>query len=289
MVVWRIKAMNTEQIDSFVAIANKNSYQKAADSLHVYPQKVKYYIKTLEDELQIKLTKIKKGHTVLTLDGKTLLPLFYKMQETYGEIRNLASQHPFTIGIDNSYPTSYPIIDLLLNLSQTTKKPIALNHSFSRRNFPVALNNRTIDCFFSYPRWDDNISFIKLFDDQIMLTVPHDGFIHKKVLSYSDLSGFTLVCEDPQEYKAHILFDELIKSGTPFKTKAVPDIIALMPDFEKEKCGIIQYKSFLLALPFSYTYPISDLSIPFGICYRKDDGYSQSFIRNVLLPTFNNS
>jgi DNA-binding transcriptional LysR family regulator len=82
--------MDIRQLRTFVAVARYASITKAAEALHITQPAVSGQIKTLEDELQVRLLSRTTSSVTLTQCGLELLGKAEKAIETFGDFVNAA-------------------------------------------------------------------------------------------------------------------------------------------------------------------------------------------------------
>jgi len=82
--------MDIKHLRTFVAVARFSSITKAAEALHITQPAVSGQLKTLEDELQIRLLSRTTASVALTQCGRELLVKAEKAIEAFGEFVNAA-------------------------------------------------------------------------------------------------------------------------------------------------------------------------------------------------------
>lgn len=82
--------MDIRQLRTFVAVARFASVTKAAEALHVTQPAVSGQLKSLEDELQVRLLSRTTSSVTLTQCGRELLAKAEKAIEAFGEFANAA-------------------------------------------------------------------------------------------------------------------------------------------------------------------------------------------------------
>lgn len=82
--------MDIRQLRTFVTVARFGSVTKAAEALHITQPAVSGQLKTLEDELQVRLLSRTTSSVTLTQCGRELLGKAEKAIETFGEFVHMA-------------------------------------------------------------------------------------------------------------------------------------------------------------------------------------------------------
>ena len=285
------KKMNTDQIEAFLAIAKGYSYQKAANNIGSYPQKVKYHVRSLENELGVQLTYVRGRKTVLTEKGKALVPFLSQIKHQYQRIKNeISSKTSFQVGVDSHYMAPAIIQNTILQLQEIDNISININNSFSYLEYPNALIQDKIDFCFSYSGQDsEGLAFTALTYDPVMLVVNNSDFDEKPVIDYPDLAGYVLICDDIKSLRFEPLLQELNRRSIDFQIEQLEYTTALMAELAKEKRGIIIPSLWLHIIPFGKPKRISGLTVPYGVLYRADDINTISMVINRLISTWDPS
>jgi DNA-binding transcriptional LysR family regulator len=84
--------MHEEQWRTFLAVARDLSFSQAAGSLHVTQSAVTTRIRSLEEELGIRLFVRSTRHVALTPAGRALWDRFQRLEELAGEVRDVAER-----------------------------------------------------------------------------------------------------------------------------------------------------------------------------------------------------
>ncbi len=84
--------MHEDQWRTFLAVARDLSFSQAADELHVTQSAVTTRIRTLEEELGIRLFVRSARHVAVTPAGRALADRFQRLQDLAGEVREMAER-----------------------------------------------------------------------------------------------------------------------------------------------------------------------------------------------------
>ena len=275
--------MDFRQLNTFLTIGKLQSFTSAANELGYAQSTITTQIKTLEDELGVKLFDRIGKNISLTHEGRKLLPYAKQMIKLSSDIKNVIfhEEKPsgtLTIGAAESlcvirlpeilkeYRRLYPDVEVSLKFG-------------SCADFRHFLKDSIIDVAFSLGRKiesDDFISEIEIDEPMLLLAYPGHPLIGKESVFPSDIEDEPLILtETGCSYRAafeNILSEYNVKSNLVLETGSVQAIkqftmsglgITLLPKVSVEE----EVKSGKL-IPLNWKGP--DFGVISQVIYHKD-------------------
>ena len=275
--------MDFRQLNTFLTIGKLQSFTAAANELGYAQSTITTQIKTLEDELGVKLFDRIGKNISLTHEGRKLLPYAKQMIKLSSDIKNVIfhEEKPsgtLTIGAAESlcvirlpeilkeYRRLYPDVEVSLKFG-------------SCADFRHFLKDSIIDVAFSLGRKiesDDFISEIEIDEPMLLLAYPGHPLIGKESVFPSDIEDEPLILtETGCSYRAafeNILSEYNVKSNLVLETGSVQAIkqftmsglgITLLPKVSVEE----EVKSGKL-IPLNWKGP--DFGVISQVIYHKD-------------------
>lgn len=192
--------MEFRQLKTFRAVADNQSFTKTAQQLFMAQSSVSAQIKALELELEIRLFDRIGKRVLITDAGSTLYEYARRMEEMTDEIRSEVSgssqaRGSLAIRIPETLAAVYmpEIVDEFHALHPGVKL-IFIN--CSDRQLREELNSGRIDLAFLMTEAvtfkEVNVKLLKT-EQLIMVSGPFHPFVKKKMITYQDLSGQTLL------------------------------------------------------------------------------------------------
>ncbi|WP_077622809.1 LysR family transcriptional regulator [Sediminibacillus massiliensis] len=174
--------MELSWIRTFVTIAEKGSFRKAADTLYVSQPTVTVHIKLLEKEIGVQLFQRTNRTIKLTEEGRHYLNHANKLlavhQQGIEEMRSFSQGYSrkLRLAISPSIAdTAMPFI-LKSYLKKNTEVEISVDIMDSVY-IEEAVSQEKVDIGFSLLKSNDASLYCRqLYEDQLVFCVPHDGF-----------------------------------------------------------------------------------------------------------------
>lgn len=199
--------MNQKQLECFLQLAESLNFCDTADSLYITQPAVTYHIKTLEDELQLKLFIRNKRSVELTPAGlsfyKDMKDIMPQINIAVSKARNYAAEFKSNLSIGyeghlmemkvlphilKAYQTEMPHVHLYLkNATHTERK----NNLISNK-FDIILTVKD-----SVEHTSDIIFTPLLQSRFVCVMLPEHPLAQKQLLSYGDLQNQSLILLDP--------------------------------------------------------------------------------------------
>ena len=198
--------MYSQQIYTFVVVAEAGSFSKAAEKLYITTVSVMKQINALESRIGVKLFKRTNHGVVLTEAGETIYKtakdIIRLSNETIKKVQKSASPKEYTIKVGTSmlYPAK-PLVDLWGKIPLTDKpikiKIIPLEDGQTNLLSIVNSLGKEIDCFVSPYESNQlmkscNIYHLGEYDCCIAVSRNHK-LANKKLIKYEDLYGESLM------------------------------------------------------------------------------------------------
>ena len=235
--------MDTKQLTTFVTLAEVNNYIKAADRLNYAPSTLAKHIRSLEEELGVKLVEYRESKILLTSDGQRFHGYATRMLDTYwdaaeefsslGGIRgviHIAGGEPI-VGFSLArlfldFSTQYP--EVSVNVQPAWIRGHEVDMGYIHEMEPIKN-----DAYISVPLFSEPICF---------LTTPKNPLAKKAGIFYRDFKGqkfaftydnccFTAAFRDRMRKEGATPASELFLGSVSAVTRSVfqDDRIALIP------------------------------------------------------------
>lgn len=273
--------MNTIQLECFISVAQHLNFSRASEELKITQPAVTHQIRSLEEELGVRLFRRTSKSVSLTPEGLLFLPDAELIMKTAASAKDRLGSHehiiPFEIGCHNQAEMNFlpPVFQALLQEFPT------LHPSVSLIPFPslfMMVENRNIHAAFGIKEGQlkPSLCFRKLYTAPVACVCsPDHPLAQYSVLNKNQLSGNIIACSPRQiphslytvqnplltSLPAHKrYFTETLESAlTLVKSLAGYTLCPAIPEMEDPNLCYI---------------PISDLEpLQFGIFYRHDNDH----------------
>ena len=273
--------MNTIQLECFIAVAEHLNFSRASEELKITQPAVSHQIRTLEEELHVKLFKRTSKSVSLTPEGVQFLPdaelilkTAFSAKERLGRRENFIV---FEVGCHNH---------MELNLLPPVFRKLGeefpmLRPSVRMVPFPSLLGmveNQKIHAAFQIKEGQKKSSlyFKELFSSPVSCVCsPDHPLAHYDSLTKEQLSGSIIACS-PRQISAtlfsiqnRILYH--LEPEQQYFTESIESAFTLT----KAGLGYVLYPDIPhLREPGLCYVPVTDLpSLPFGVYYRHDNDH----------------
>lgn len=163
--------MDTKYLNTLKTIIEKESFQKAAESLNYAQSTITFHITQLEKELNIKLFEKDGNHKILTSDAKKIIPYLEAFNKSFKELKEAANDHQtgqLKIAIAESIIT-YKLKDILILFKQ---------------KFPnIDISIEVLNCYEIHQ---------KVLNNQVDIGLQYDTKENDKKVIYKYLNDFSL-------------------------------------------------------------------------------------------------
>ena len=227
--------MDTRQLKAFMAVADTNSFTKAAQMLDYAQSSITGQVASLEDELGVKLFERLGRQVLLTQEGKRFMRYAEKILKLFSEAKEVVSESlnhggtliiaaPETLSavrlppLIQRYHSLYPNVELVLKKC-SAKELIAL------------LKNSKIDVALILGRemyFPDMVSEILAFEQVVLVSGANHPIIGKIPVTPHEIQGMTLVlCEEGCDYRRvfeNNLRDTGVRPGTVMELSSIEAI-----------------------------------------------------------------
>lgn len=190
--------MNESQLKTFLSVAKKGSYSKAAALLNITQPTVTSRIQTLEEKLKCKLFK-RIGHSVFLTKAGHLFTDHAENILNYmnhsKEIVHITKEPILKVGISPGYSYSF-IVDLLKTIKSIGDIEIQLIEGYDSISLNNLMLSGDIDLIFTRMGITNSNDIISeyLFENKIVLIVSNQHPLSSKPkLSLEDLNGETIL------------------------------------------------------------------------------------------------
>ena len=218
-------AMDTQQLQAFITIAELNSFSKAAQQLHLTQPAVSKRIANLEDNLGCKLLD-RIGRSIrLTEAGSALLPRAKKILNEFNDTRNaisnlsgnvqgslkLATSHHIGLhhlpNILRRYTEQFPNVDLELEFLDSDKAYEAIQQGKIELAI-ITLSTQKHQSINTLPLWHDQLNFV--------CSVNHP-LAREKNPSLHDLAKYPAILPDASTTTTQLVQTLMNKANTELK------------------------------------------------------------------------
>lgn len=273
--------MNTIQLECFIAVAQHLNFSKAADELKITQPAVSHQIRTLEEELDVKLFKRTSKEVSLTPEGIRFLPdaelilrTALSAKERLGRHENLV---PFEVGCHNHMELRL-LPEVFKELA--TKFPL-LRPSVRIVPFPSLLGlveNQKLHAAFGTKEKQKKSSlyFRELCSAPIACVCsPEHPLAQYKTLSKNQLTGSFIACSPRQIPSPVFAIQSRILSHLTREQQYFAENIESAFTLAKAQLGYTLYTDVPRIRESGLCYiPVTDLPrLPFGVYYRYDDDH----------------
>ncbi|MDA8711419.1 LysR family transcriptional regulator [Alphaproteobacteria bacterium] len=209
--------MEIKNLEIILALDSAKHFNRAAEKLNISQPALSMKLKSLENEIGVKLVKRGKNFIGLTKEGEILKEKFKFIVKEYSEIKQLSSElknnltGSLRVGVIPS-----ALIDVSSALNEYVKKYRNINiqvHSMSSNKIDEGLHDFKLDIGFSYL---DNepilgVEKIHLYKEKYFLVTQNKKYEKLKHISWSECGGLDL-CLISQENQFRRILDAIFKS-----------------------------------------------------------------------------
>ncbi len=238
--------MDTKHLETFLMLAKEKSYSSASLQLNYAPSTLVGHMKTLEEELHVKLVERRGNSICLTADGQRFLSYAEKMLSLYaqacGEIEHdLPVQGLLRVGAAESigqysmtnvfkeYATAQPSVELSIQISDCTF-------------FPARLKNGEMDIAYLYTMDAAQIpglTAVPLFMEELVLVAhPHHPLSGRAVITPADLANAMLMLTYPNCCYAKALKQLLAVHGVSPAAQQHMGSVSMIRNLAKQNFGV---------------------------------------------------
>ncbi len=273
--------MNTIQLECFIAVAEHLNFSRASEELKITQPAVSHQIRTLEEELDVKLFKRTSKSVSLTPEGVQFLPdaelilkTAFSAKERLGRRENFIV---FEVGCHNH---------MELNLLPPVFRKLGeefpmLRPSVRMIPFPSLLGmveNQKIHAAFQIKEGQKKSSlyFKELFSSPVSCVCsPDHPLAHYDSLTKEQLSGSIIACSPRQISSTLFSIQNRILSHLEPEQQYFTESIESAFTLTKAGLGYVLYPDIPhLREPGLCYVPVTDLpSLPFGVYYRYDNDH----------------
>ena len=273
--------MNTIQLECFIAVAEHLNFSRASEELKITQPAVSHQIRTLEEELDVKLFKRTSKSVSLTPEGVQFLPdaelilkTAFSAKERLGRRENFIV---FEVGCHNH---------MELNLLPPVFRKLGeefpmLRPSVRMVPFPSLLGmveKQKIHAAFQIKEGQKKSSlyFKELFSSPVSCVCsPDPQLAHYDSLTKEQHSGSIIACSPRQISATHFSIQNRILSHLEPEQQYFTESIESAFTLTKAGLGYVLYPDIPhLREPGLCYVPVSDLpSLPFGVYYRHDNDH----------------
>ena len=267
--------MHTQQLESFIQVAQHGSFSQAANALYITPSAVIQQINNLEKSLQVRLfDRTKKGVT-LTPAGEFLLKesqeLIEKTRKIAEGLKRFRSEEMRSITVGTS------LLQKCRAFTPIWKAFKEINPSCNVTMAPLTLQQDAdlVECVQDGQSWQKNMQFLPLLECPLVCAVPGDHPLeNKEKLTLDDLRTTPLVTIR-RNLSAPIarFVKEMQANGIQ---------VIEVSGYDMSVFSFCQTNGYLLQIPYIWKdlYPSMkaipcdwDYALPYGFFYRKNAAY----------------
>lgn len=273
--------MNTVQLECFIAVAEHLNFSRASELLRITQPAVSHQIRTLEEELGVKLFKRTSNSVALTSEGIQFLPDAELILKTAASAKERLERHenfiPFEVGCHNymELPLLPPILRKL-----SEEFPL-LRPSVRIVPFPSLIGlveNQKLHAAFGIEEGQKKSSlyFRELYSAPFAcVCYPEHPLAQYKSLTKDMLSGSMVACSPRQISTSVFAVQSRSLSHLSPEQQYFAESIESVFTLIKARLGYTLYPDVPPARDPGLCYiPVTDLpALPFGIYYRYDNDH----------------
>ena len=209
--------MEIKNLEIILALDSAKHFNRAAEKLNISQPALSMKLKSLENEIGVKLVKRGKNFIGLTKEGEILKEKFKFIVKVYSEIKQLSSELKNNLtGILRVGVIPSALIDVSSFLNEYVKKNRNINiqvHSMSSNKIDEGLHDFKLDIGFSYL---DNepilgVEKIHLYKEKYFLVTKNKKYEKLEHISWSECGGLDL-CLISQENQFRRILDAIFKN-----------------------------------------------------------------------------
>lgn len=273
--------MNTIQLECFISVAQHLNFSRASEELKITQPAVTHQIRSLEEELGVRLFRRTSKSVSLTPEGLLFLPDAELILKTAISAKDRLGSHehiiPFEIGCHNHAEMNLlpPVFQILLQEFPT------LHPSVSLIPFPslfMMVENRNIHAAFGIKEGQikSSLAFKELYTAPVAcVCAPNHPLAQYSVLKKDQLAGNIIVCSPRQiPHSLYAVQSPLLTSLSAHQrhfTETMESALTLAKSLAGYTlCPAIP----AMEDPALCYVPISDLEpLSFGVFYRQDNDH----------------
>ena len=273
--------MNTIQLECFVVVAQYLNFSRASEDLKITQPAVSHQIRTLEEELGVKLFKRTSKSVSLTPEGIQFYPDAELILKTAMSAKKRLGVHenfvPFEVGCCscpelNLFP---PVFKQLAREFPLLRPSVRLVPSPS---LPGLLDHKKIPASFQIKerQTKSSLCFRELGSASVAcICAPEHPLAQYETLSRNQLSGSIIVSSPRQIPGALFAIQNQILSQLPPQEHYATETLESVFTLAKAQLGYTLYPDLPMARDPGLCYiPVTDFPrLPFGIYYHRDNDH----------------
>lgn len=271
--------MNTIQLQCFVAVAEHLNFSRASEDLKMTQPAVSHQIRSLEDELEVKLFNRTSKSVTLTQEGILFLTDAQLILKTALSAKERLGRHehfiPFEIGCHNQ-PELNLLPPLLRQLSADFPLLRPSIHLVPFSSLLGLVDNKQIHVAFSTKEEKKKtaLCFRELCSAPIACVCsPAHPLAQYKTLTKKQLSGNIIVCSPRQISNSVFTMQNMLLVNLSPEQRYFTESVESALTLAKAQIGYTLYPDIVQARDPGLCYiPITDMPrLPFGVYYRHND------------------
>ena len=251
--------MEIKNLEIILALDSEKHFNRAAEKLNISQPALSMKLKSLENEIGVKLVKRGKNFIGLTKEGVILKEKFKSIVKEYSEIKQLSSElrnnltGSLRIGVIPS-----ALIDVSFILNQYVKKFQNINievYSMSSNKIDEGLHDFKLDIGFSYLDNEPILGVEKfhLFKEKYFLVTKDKKYQNLKYISWSECDGLDLCLISKENQFRRIL-------NTIFKNKNINPNIMIESNSLIHLFSHVSFSDLSTIIPGSYSSLFENIS-----------------------------
>ena len=273
--------MNTTQLECFISVAEHLNFSRASEELKITQPAVSHQIRTLEEELGVKLFIRTSKSVSLTEEGLMFLPDAQLILKTSLSAKERLGRHehfmPFEIGCHNH---------MELNLLPPVIRQLSIEFPLLRPSirlvpFPSLLGqveNQQVHAVFGTKEGQKKTSlyFRELCSAPVACVCsPEHPLARYETLTKKQLSGSIVVCSPRQISNTVFTIQNGILAKLPPEQRFFTENVESAFTLAKARIGYTLYPDVVAAREHGLKYiPVTDIPrLSFGVYYRYDDDH----------------
>ena len=284
--------MYSTQIQTFLKVCDKGSFNKAAAELYITPSAVLQQINTLEKRLDVRLLKRNRGGVELTPAGEFLKKeagsWVHAGDAIMEEVRAIAERENH-ISIGTSLLEKSRLLYELWMLYSAVNDNVKINMVSIDTEHHIPVQTDLIESVNSGVPWMKEWDFIRICDVPFGFAAPERNPISKKdIVSPAELSGETVVCFRDEGASTIVeMFDFMKTQGINLDIHDYPSEVILWGGGFKDQLLLVpmcwnDILPGMKVIPCDWNY-----SLPYGIFYRKNASHTVRKFLNFVRKTYN--
>ncbi|SEA59211.1 DNA-binding transcriptional regulator, LysR family [Oribacterium sp. KHPX15] len=284
--------MYSTHIQTFLAVCERGSFNKAATELYITPSAVLQQINTLEKRLDVRLLKRNRGGVELTPAGEFLKKearsWVHAGDAIMEEVRAIAERENH-ISIGTSLLEKSRLLYELWMLYSAVNDNVKINMVSIDTEHRIPAQTDLIESVNSGVPWMKEWDFIRICDVPFGFAAPERHSISKKdIVSPSELSGETVMCFRVEGAPTIVeMFDCMRTNGINLDIHDYPSEVILWGGGFKGQLLLVPM-CWNDILPGMKVIPCKwDYTLPYGIFFRKNASHTVRKFLNFVRKTYN--